>query len=44
MEIGKLIPNSRTIVVKNAGHLILYEKHRELNKIIHKFIKEIAGK
>ena len=38
-EIAKLIPNSKLVIVKNAGHLILYEKHEELNKIIEEFIR-----
>lgn len=44
MEIAKLIPNSKIIVIKNAGHLVLYEKPEELNKRIQEFIEEISRK
>ncbi len=40
-KISELIPNSRLIVVKNAGHMVIYEKPREVNKAIEDFIKEI---
>ncbi len=44
VEIAKLIPNSKVVVIKNAGHLVLYEKPEELNKIIEEFIEEISKK
>ncbi len=44
MEIAKLIPNSKILVIKNAGHLILYEKPSELNRAIEEFIEKIGKK
>jgi len=38
-KISELIPNSKLVIIKNAGHLVLYEKHDELNKVIHEFIE-----
>jgi len=35
----KLIPNSKLVIIENAGHLVLYEKAKELNRIIDGFIK-----
>jgi len=40
-QIHKLIPNSKLIIIDDAGHLVLYEKPNELNKIIHDFIKTL---
>ncbi len=44
VEIAKLILNSKIIVIKNAGHLILCEKPKELNRTIQEFIEEISKK
>ena len=44
MEIAKLIPNSKIVLIKNAGHLVLYEKPEELNRVIHEFVKKISKK
>lgn len=41
-EIGNLIPNSKLVVIKNAGHLVLYEKYELLNSTIHNFIKSLV--
>ena len=38
VELNKLIRNSRLIVLENAGHLILYEKPKEINRLIEEFI------
>ncbi|RLG07448.1 MAG: alpha/beta hydrolase, partial [Thaumarchaeota archaeon] len=35
------IPNSKLIVVENAGHLILYERHEELNRLIEEFVQKL---
>ncbi len=37
--ISKLIPNSKLLTIPNAGHLILYEKPKELVRLIDAFIK-----
>jgi len=37
-ELHKLIPNSKLVVIPNAGHLILYEKPQELIKELTDFI------
>ncbi len=39
--LNKLIPNSRLIIIEDAGHLVLYEKPSELNGIIEEFIREL---
>jgi len=40
-KISRLIPNSKLIVVENAGHLILYERHEELNRLIEEFVQKL---
>lgn len=42
-RISELIPNSKLLVVEDAGHLILYEKPEELNAAITGFLKEISA-
>jgi len=41
IEIHKKIENSRLEIIKNAGHLILYEKPRELNSLIEEYLKSL---
>jgi len=43
-QIHKLITNSKLIVIENAGHLVLYEKPEEVNKLIHEFIEQLEKK
>ena len=40
-KLHQLIPNSKLEIVKDAGHLILYEKPSELNRMIHEFISKL---
>ena len=40
-KLNKLINNSTIKVVKNAGHMILYEKPFEISKLINNFINRI---
>ncbi len=40
-EIAELIPQSKLVVVKDAGHLVLYEKAEEINRLIEEFIKTL---
>ena len=37
----KLIPNSGLVIIENAGHLVLYEKADELNRVINEFIERL---
>lgn len=37
-----LIPSSRLQIIDGAGHLVLYEKPFEINKLIHEFIGDIS--
>ena len=37
-KLHQLISNSRLNIVEDAGHLILYEKPDEINKLIHQYI------
>jgi len=41
IKIHKLLPNSRLVILERAGHLVLYEKAKDLNKIINEFIEEL---
>ncbi len=40
-RIHGLIPNSKLVIVKKAGHLVLYEKAQEINMLIHDFIRGV---
>ena len=40
-KIHSLLPNSRLVVIKRAGHLVLYEKYDELNKTILDFVQQL---
>ncbi len=40
-RIHELIPNSKLVVIKEAGHLVLYEKPDELNKVILEFVESL---
>jgi len=40
-ELHTLIPNSKLVVIPNAGHLVLYEKPQELIKEIMNFIIKV---
>ena len=40
-EINRLIPDSRLEIIKDAGHMVIVEKFREVNKLIHSFINTI---
>ena len=37
-EIHRLLPNSKLVVIKEAGHLVLYEKPEEVNREIEAFL------
>ena len=41
VKIHELLPNSRLVILERAGHLILYERAEELNKLIDEFIKQL---
>ena len=41
VKIHELLPNSRLVILERAGHLILYERAEELNKLIDEFIKKL---
>lgn len=40
-EIAELIPQSKLVIVKDAGHLVLYEKAEEINRLIEEFIETL---
>ncbi len=40
-KIHSLLPNSKLVVIEGAGHLILYEKPDELNKVILSFVEQV---
>jgi pimeloyl-ACP methyl ester carboxylesterase len=40
LNLHKAIPNSKLVIIKNAGHLSFIEKHEEFNKTIMNFLKE----
>jgi len=40
-EINRLIPNSRLEIIKDAGHMVIVEKFREVNMLIHDFVNSI---
>ncbi len=40
-KIHQKVENSRLEIIKNAGHLILYEKPKELNKLIEEFLTSL---
>lgn len=42
-KIYRLLKNSRLIVIKDAGHMVLYEKPEELNSIIEDFLEDLLG-
>jgi len=41
IKIHELLPNSRLVILEKAGHLVLYERAGDLNKLIDEFIKEL---
>ena len=41
VKIHELLPNSRLVILERAGHLILYERAEELNKLVDEFIKKL---
>jgi len=41
VKIHELLPNSRLAILEKAGHLILYERADDLNKLIDGFIEEL---
>ena len=41
IKIHELLPNSRLAIIERAGHLILYEKADDLNKLIEEFVEEL---
>jgi pimeloyl-ACP methyl ester carboxylesterase len=41
--LGAQIPNSKVVIVPQAGHLVLAEKPEAVNKAIEDFLKDIAG-
>ena len=41
IKIHELLPNSRLVVLEKAGHLVLYERADDLNKLIDEFIEEL---
>lgn len=42
-EAARLMPNARLVVVEGAGHLILYEKPEEVNRLIREFCRGLRG-
>ena len=40
-KLHRLIPNSKLVIIDNAGHLILYEKPKEINKLIYEFVSSL---
>ncbi len=42
-RIHRLLKNSRLVVIKDAGHMVLYEKPRELNSVIEGFLENLMG-
>ncbi len=41
-RIHELIPHSRLVILENSGHMVLYERPSELNKLIEEFILSIS--
>lgn len=37
----ELIPNNRSVVIKKAGHFVMFEKADEVNGVISEFLKEM---
>lgn len=40
-EIHRLLPNSKLVVIEEAGHLVLYEKPEVVNRKIEEFVKSL---
>ncbi len=41
-EIHRLLPNSKLVTIKGAGHLVLYERPDEVNREIEGFIRSLS--
>ena len=41
IKIHELLPNSRLVILERAGHLILYERADDLNKLMEDFVEEL---
>ena len=42
-ELAKSMPNARTVVFENSGHLLLWEQPEKFNRVLTDFVEEVTG-